>query len=223
MLETAPRNDILIKMSTLYSTKAEKYAKYRWDYAPDAIAAIFDAVGISDQTVIADLGAGTGILTKHFVGQARLVYAIEPEAEMGAMLEKAVSGNQFCQIINRSAENTGLPAHSVDLITVGQAIHWFEPEAARSEFQRLLKPGGWLAVLRNYGTDPGYEGAVKTLFVKSMDIGIGQRGVSVNEVQEPIYINLYSISLAFGLLIKINFVSLLMIILVIIYFKWWYL
>ncbi|HBC45878.1 MAG TPA: hypothetical protein DEO84_10475 [candidate division Zixibacteria bacterium] len=67
------------------------------------------------------------------------------------------------------------------------------------------------------------DGAVKTLFVKSMDIGIGQRGVSVNEIQEPIYINLYSISLAFGLLIKINFVSLLMIILVIIYFKWWYL
>jgi hypothetical protein len=67
------------------------------------------------------------------------------------------------------------------------------------------------------------DGAVKTLFIKSLDIGIGQRGVSVNDIQEPIYINLYSISLAFGLLIKINFVSLLMIILVIIYFKWWYL
>jgi len=67
------------------------------------------------------------------------------------------------------------------------------------------------------------DGAVKTLFVKSLDIGIGQRGISVNEIQEPIYINLFSVSLAFGLLIKINFVSLLMIILVIIYFKWWYL
>lgn len=67
------------------------------------------------------------------------------------------------------------------------------------------------------------EGAVKTLFVNSLDIGIGQRGLTVNEVQEPIYINLFSISLAFGLLIKINFVSLLLIILVIIYFKWWYL
>ncbi len=67
------------------------------------------------------------------------------------------------------------------------------------------------------------EGAVKTLFVKSLDIGIGQQGVQFNQLQEPIFINLYSISLAFGLLIKINFVSLLMIILVIIYFKWWYL
>jgi hypothetical protein len=66
------------------------------------------------------------------------------------------------------------------------------------------------------------DGAVKTLFIKSMDIGIGQRGISVNQIQEPIYVNLYSISMAFGLLIKINFVSLLMIILVIIYFKWWY-
>jgi hypothetical protein len=67
------------------------------------------------------------------------------------------------------------------------------------------------------------EGAVKTLFMKSMDIGIGQRGIAVNQIQEPIYINLYSISMAFGLLIKINFVSLLLVILVIIYFKWWYL
>jgi hypothetical protein len=67
------------------------------------------------------------------------------------------------------------------------------------------------------------DGAVKTLFVKSLDIGIGQRGLTVNDLQEPLYINLYSISLAFGLLIKINFVSILMIILVIIYFKWWYL
>lgn len=67
------------------------------------------------------------------------------------------------------------------------------------------------------------DGAVKTLFKNSLEIGIGQRGVSVNEMQEPIYINLYSISLAFGLLIKINFVSILMVIFVLIYFKWWYL
>ncbi len=66
------------------------------------------------------------------------------------------------------------------------------------------------------------DGAVKTLFQKNLEIGIGKRGVKVNEMQEPIYINLYSISLAFGLLIRINFVSVLMVILIIIYFKWWY-
>ena len=66
------------------------------------------------------------------------------------------------------------------------------------------------------------DGAVKTLFQKNLEIGIGKRGIKVNEIQEPIYISLYSISLAFGLLIRINFVSVLMVILIIIYFKWWY-
>lgn len=66
------------------------------------------------------------------------------------------------------------------------------------------------------------DGAVKTLFQQNLEIGIGKKGVLVNDIQEPININLYSISIAFGLLIKINFVSVLMVILVIIYFKWWY-
>lgn len=66
------------------------------------------------------------------------------------------------------------------------------------------------------------DGAVKTLFQQNLEIGVGSRGVSINEIQEPLNINLYSISLAFGFLIRINFVSVLMVILVIIYFKWWY-
>jgi len=36
---------------------------------------------------------------------------------------------------------------------VAQAIHWFEPEPTKAELRRILKPGGWLAVLRNYGAD----------------------------------------------------------------------
>jgi hypothetical protein len=67
------------------------------------------------------------------------------------------------------------------------------------------------------------EGAVKTLFQNSLEIGIGNRGVKFNEIQDPVYVNLYSISFAFGLLIKLNFVSVLAVILVIIYYKWWYL
>jgi len=66
------------------------------------------------------------------------------------------------------------------------------------------------------------DGAVKTLFQKNLEIGIGDRGFKVNEIQNPINVNLYSISFAFGLLIRINFVSVLLVILVIIYFKWWY-
>lgn len=153
-------------MSTLYDTKAGKYAKYRWDYDPAAITTICATVGVSRQTVVADMGAGTGILTRHFVGKAKMVYAVEPGREMRAVLERVFSGNRFCRIINGSAEHSGLAAQSVDLITVGQAIHWFEPDAAREEFLRILKPAGWLALLRNYGTDPTYEKAIGQLFEK---------------------------------------------------------
>lgn len=52
-----------------------------------------------------------------------------------------------------AAEAVPLPTCSVDLITVAQAIHWFDPRPTRQEFLRILKPGGWLAILRNYGTD----------------------------------------------------------------------
>jgi hypothetical protein len=79
--------------------------------------------------------------------------------------------------------------------------------------------GGFLGQLVGYYLP---EGAVKTLFEKNLEIGIGNRGVVVNNIQQPVYIDLYGISLAFGLLIKINFVSVLMVLLVIIYFKWWY-
>ena len=79
--------------------------------------------------------------------------------------------------------------------------------------------GGFVGQLVGYYLP---DGAVKTLFEKSIEIGIGNRGVVVNNIQQPIYVDLYGISLAFGLLIKINFVSVLMVLLVIIYFKWWY-
>jgi SAM-dependent methyltransferase len=125
---------------------------------------IFSIVGITQQTVIADIGAGTGILTKHFVGKAKMVYALEPGAEMRAQLEKTLAGHPLCQISDRRAEQTGLLDHSIDLITVAQAIHHFEPQPARTEFLRILKPGGWLALLRNYGTDAVYEKAVEPLY-----------------------------------------------------------
>ncbi len=56
------------------------------------------------------------------------------------------------------------------------------------------------------------DGAVKTLFVKSIDIGFS-----------PVSVQLYALSFTIGLMIKINFVSVLTIIGVIIYFRWWYL
>jgi SAM-dependent methyltransferase len=137
----------------VYSSKAEKYAKYRWDYAPQAIQTIFEVSQIPEEASVADVGAGTGILSKHFAAKGLRVFATEPNPAMRELAVKALVQYPACQVIDGTAEATHLAAGTIDLITVAQAIHWFEPEPARSEFLRILKPGGWLAILRNYGAD----------------------------------------------------------------------
>ena len=52
----------------------------------------------------------------------------------------------------------------------------------------------------------------KTLFTKSVQLGF-----------KSMQVDFYSVSLTFGLMFKINFMSVLMVLLVIIYFRWWYL
>lgn len=134
-----------------YTTKAEKYAKYRWDYASGAVEAIFALARLSQDSVVADIGAGTGILTAHFAGQVRQVYAIEPNAEMRREAAKRLTA-AGCAVLAGCAEQIPLRDRSADLISVGQAIHWCEPEPTRREFARVLRPGGWLALVRNYPT-----------------------------------------------------------------------
>lgn len=137
----------------VYSSKAEKYGRYRWSYAPEAIQTILDRTGITTDSVVADIGAGTGILTREFIGKVKCIFAIEPNPEMRAISAKEFAQYPSCKIIDGQAEATTLANQSIDLITAAQAIHWFEPQKAKQEFERILKPGSWLAICCNYGTD----------------------------------------------------------------------
>jgi ubiquinone/menaquinone biosynthesis C-methylase UbiE len=137
----------------VYSSKAKKYSRYRWDYAVQAIQGIFDTANISAESVVADLGAGTGILTKHFIGKVRRIYAIEPNPEMRQVAKEAFRSSPSCIVKEGCAEETRLADGEVDVITVAQAIHWFSPEPANTEIHRILKKRGWLAILRNYSTN----------------------------------------------------------------------
>ncbi|OGO33671.1 MAG: hypothetical protein A2W35_07525 [Chloroflexi bacterium RBG_16_57_11] len=148
---------------TVFSTKAENYARYRWDYPKPAIRAIYVIAGLSAHSTIADLGAGTGILTRHFVGKVARLYAIEPNAAMGSWARRVVEGYPGCFVLGGCAEAIPLKAGSVELVAVAQAIHWFDPEPVRAEIRRILKPGGWLALLRNYCTDEAHNRAIESI------------------------------------------------------------
>jgi SAM-dependent methyltransferase len=138
----------------IFSSKAEIYARYRWDYAPEAIQRIFDVAGLNAESSVADIGAGTGILTRHFAGRVRCVYLVEPNAAMANQAKRFLADHPGWDFIPSTAEHTTLPDGSIDLITAAHALDWFQGEAARTEFRRILKPGGWLVVLTNRINDP---------------------------------------------------------------------
>jgi SAM-dependent methyltransferase len=144
--------------TTRFSTKAERYARYRWGYAPEAIQAVFDVSGLTSDAIVADIGAGTGLVTREFVGRVVKIYAVEPNQSMREIMERLLNHHPSFFGVDGRAEATGLPDHSIDLIVVGQALHWFEPQAALKEFRRILKPEGWLAIM--FHTHPPMDQAI---------------------------------------------------------------
>ena len=101
----------------------------------------------------ADVGAGTGFLTAVLLEIGCRVYAVEPNAEMRAVAENTFSGNDRFISLEGRAERLPLPDASVDAVTVGQALHWFNIEEARPEFLRVLKPGGLVVIVDNRSQD----------------------------------------------------------------------
>lgn len=162
----------------VFSSKAEVYDRNRWSYAPQAIETILAASRLSTQDTLADIGAGTGILTQQFAGRAGRILAIEPNAEMLRMAAIRLAQVPNCLLLAARAEATALASQSVDLITVAQAANWFDPEPTRREFARILKPGGWLAIFRNYGTDNEIGQALEPIFPPQCDTGIWMLGTS---------------------------------------------
>ncbi len=135
---------------TRFTPKAERYAQYRPDYAPEVFEAIAAHTKLDSQCAVADVGSGTGMVAAHFVRRPCHVYAIEPNGEMRRMAERRLGPSHSFHSVDGGAEATTLPDDGVDLIAVGQAMHWFDPGPTRREFRRILTPDGSLAILERH-------------------------------------------------------------------------
>jgi len=132
-----------------FASRVADYVKYRPGYPTGAIDALRQVGALRDGGVVADVGSGTGLLTRLFLEAGHRVFGVEPNAEMRAAGEVELRGFSEFVSVNGTAEATTLPAESVDLVVAGQAFHWFDREKAKAEFRRILRGERWVALIWN--------------------------------------------------------------------------
>ncbi|MGG1634215.1 class I SAM-dependent methyltransferase [Paenibacillus sp. NRS-1760] len=132
-----------------FTGKATIYSEYRSNYPMAYMNYLIQSNNLSPDHTVADIGSGTGILTKQLLDQDLKVIAIEPNEDMRSTAEKELNHYAKFTSINGAAEHTPLQGQSIDLITVAQAFHWFDKEQFKLECQRILKPDANVALVWN--------------------------------------------------------------------------
>lgn len=132
-----------------FSNRVEDYIKYRPNYPRALVTLLEEECGLTRESLVADVGSGTGILSELLLSAGVRVYGVEPNREMREAGESLLSAYENFVSVDGRAEETTLHAASVDFVTAGQAFHWFKPEAARREFRRILKDDGWAVLVWN--------------------------------------------------------------------------
>jgi ubiquinone/menaquinone biosynthesis C-methylase UbiE len=142
--------DVMSHPTTRFSNRVDNYIRYRPSYPHQLIELLITECGLTPKPVIADIGSGTGILSRILLDHGSTVFGVEPNPEMRAAGERLLASYKKFHSIAATAEATGLPSRSIDLITAAQAAHWFDTDRARAEFVRILKPrSGWVALIWN--------------------------------------------------------------------------
>lgn len=122
-----------------FSSHAATYAEHRVSYPPELFE--FLSTQIENHQLVWDCGTGNGQAAVQLAQFFEKVYATDPSA---AQIENAFLRPNI-EFKVEKAEDCSLPDHSADLITVAQALHWFNFESFYKQVNRVLKPGGVFA------------------------------------------------------------------------------
>ena len=132
-----------------FSSRVDNYVRFRPGYPSEILDLLKNECSLTPGSVIVDIAFGTGIFTRLLLENGNRVLGVEPNAEMRHAGEQFLESYARFTSIAGTAEATTLPDHCADIITAAQAAHWFDPEKARREFARILRPRGWLVLVWN--------------------------------------------------------------------------
>jgi SAM-dependent methyltransferase len=129
-----------------FALAPEAYERGRPMYPFEAVRRLVREAGIRPDSRVLDLAAGTGKLTRLLAQLGADVVAVEP---VDAMRDRLAEMLPSVTALGGTAEAIPLEESSVDAVTVGQAFHWFDGDAALAEIHRVLRPGKRLALIWN--------------------------------------------------------------------------
>jgi ubiquinone/menaquinone biosynthesis C-methylase UbiE len=144
-----PANLAQVDSTRRFSSRVENYLRYRPRYPAEILDLLRTECGLTTQSVIADVGSGTGFLAELFLRHGNRVFGVEPNEPMRNAGEELLRNYAGFTSVSGTAEATTLPDRSTDFVTAGQAFHWFDREQCRAEFLRILRPQGWVVLVWN--------------------------------------------------------------------------
>lgn len=156
----------------------ENYLKFKPNYPRKLIDFLYGECGFSWDSVIADIGSGTGNFSRLLLERGSRVVGIEPNREMRETAERILC-DEFPRFVSldATAENTTLSDASINHIVCAQSFHFFDTEKCKKEFARIIKPGGSITLIRNrpMTDDDEFSQEYETLVRKySSDLGRGR-------------------------------------------------
>ena len=132
-----------------FSNRVENYVKYRPNYPPEILQLFKSEMNLQTDSIVADIGAGTGISAKIFLENGNQVFAVEPNEAMRGAAADFLKNYPKLMLVNGTSENTTLKEDSVDFVVAAQAFHWFKRDETRREFERILTDKGYVALIWN--------------------------------------------------------------------------
>ena len=132
-----------------FSDRVEAYLAGRPRYPAAIVDHLVHCSALPAGGVVADIGVGTGLSAELFLAAGHRVIGVEPNAPMRVAGMEYLARYPAYSCHDGTADATDLEAASVNLVIAVQAFHWFDAARFRAESLRILRPGGWAALIWN--------------------------------------------------------------------------
>lgn len=136
-----------ISLRTTFNNEAELYNAVRPRYPEELFNELIETAQLQDDAKLLEIGPGTGQATEMLAKRGYKIIAVELGTDLAEVARKELVKYKNIQIITGAFEDVELPQESFDLVYAATALHWIKPEIKFTKPNKLLKNGGYLAII----------------------------------------------------------------------------